>query len=790
MPVGRNLFFTCKAQVQNPELVRDLRWLGPEGKRIPEDDRIYTEEQPGDAAIMLFMKNLRERDSGTYTCEGVYANNEKMVTQVSITTFIGITWDDASRSQNGVLDEDFKIRCVVRASPPATIDWLKESLIISTGDRYVIETDGLLIKKVNREDAGTYTCRARVLETGSLEERDIKMEVHVPPVWIEKPSFSVRGVEQEKVELGCIADGTPHPHYTWVDWEGRSATDKEGWSVVKDTGHLTAFFLKREDAGRYTCIAENPAGRIESSTELEVIIKPKVQELLNKTMAVGVPEGRLVCKASGDPTPDIIWRKWSRNEPYILGGQPTDDRIYVESRIERAPDYTEDRIEEWRVSEIIISAVERQDDGLYECKAHNEGGQFFKSGHVQVEFAPTFEEQPMYDEWSWDQNPINLTCIATAIPNATLTWWYEDREIGREIIDRNYEVIGRGPRSDLTITPLDRQYFGVYTCKAENPHGEAFQEIELHEAREPSYVQQAVTDKVTATTIQFRFVAPTDTGGLPIDSYTCQYKEVSLEWSDGAKRVWPVSQNNVYILEMLQPTTTYDFRFAARNLVGMSEWGASQQITMPQRGPPEAPRINTLGYHVINDLINITSPTRFDLSWYLPEDNGEPIDFFEVSMFPVEFVGTGSFTHDRIRGSDSGPEPTPPGVGGNVGPGLAAGQSTHTAATSGSWRRVGNVFRTEVPHPGNVRYELRDLYPDTYHMVEIRAHNSLGYSAVSSNVILTAKDTENSGIIPTPNTREGTNMANDISISISSSSSIAILPITLYINSKSIFHKL
>ena len=46
---------------------------------------------------------------------------------------VGITWDDAAHSQNGVLNEDFKIRCVVRASPPATIDWLKESLIISTG---------------------------------------------------------------------------------------------------------------------------------------------------------------------------------------------------------------------------------------------------------------------------------------------------------------------------------------------------------------------------------------------------------------------------------------------------------------------------------------------------------------------------------------------------------------------------------------------------------------------------------------------------------------------------------
>ena len=57
-----------------------------------------------------------------------------------------------------------------------------------------------------------------------------------------------------------------------------------------------------------------------------------------------------------------------------------------------------------------------------------------------MEFPPTFEEQVMDDQWSWDQNPINLTCIATAIPNATITWWYRDREIGREYIDRNIKV--------------------------------------------------------------------------------------------------------------------------------------------------------------------------------------------------------------------------------------------------------------------------------------------------------------------------------------------------------------
>ena len=40
------------------------------------------------------------------------------------------------------------------------------------------------------------------------------------------------------------------------------------WTLEKDTGHLIAYHLKKEDEGKYVCIAENNAGRIETETFL------------------------------------------------------------------------------------------------------------------------------------------------------------------------------------------------------------------------------------------------------------------------------------------------------------------------------------------------------------------------------------------------------------------------------------------------------------------------------------------------------------------------------------------
>ena len=38
-PVGANIVLTCKAEVPDPDLITDLRWLGPDGRDLPNGDR-------------------------------------------------------------------------------------------------------------------------------------------------------------------------------------------------------------------------------------------------------------------------------------------------------------------------------------------------------------------------------------------------------------------------------------------------------------------------------------------------------------------------------------------------------------------------------------------------------------------------------------------------------------------------------------------------------------------------------------------------------------------------------
>jgi len=687
-PIGKKVLLTCRAQDEK-ELITNLQWLDPNNRTIRTDDpimreRLSVEKMTPDTLALIFT-SLKESEAGTYTCTAVYAGTKTISKSVRIETIYAITWIDAPEEQYPILGYRYKVKCKVQAQPAPIVDWLRNGQQILSGkDRYVIDNDGLVIQNVTEADDGIYICRAIVLDTGELSERNIKVEVHTAPRFEEDMPSVVEVVEGESASVTCVARGKPKPQYSWIRVNNDlNLASNERSTVNENTGVLTITRVSKEDNGEIKCVARNGAGSMEKSVNLVVIIKPQVMDIRNITVAER-RDARLLCRATGNPTPAVTFWKIGMPTELVAGMQPTDERVVVEQRV----------VDGAAEASLIISPLQKSDDGLYTCVARNKGGEARKNGHLTVEFAPTFANTPIKEAWSWNRNPVNLTCLAESIPNATINWRLNERDIER---DPNFKKYGNGPQSSLLVTPTEKRFYGIYKCIARNIHGEVFHLITLSEAHEPSEVLQALMDVITATTITFSFKGPRDTGGRPIKAYIVQFKEEIKPWREAFNKTWAV--NSPYILEGLRPQTTYNFQFAAINDVGQGRWAAPQTIVMPKRSFPEEPKILN---PTLAEEKYATSPyhNRFELSWRIPADNGEPIDRYDIKYCPVQKVNN-------------------------------EWQETDASCTTLEHRAL------EVPS-----YELRNLQPDTFYKVEVRAHNYIGFSVPGQLVVKTARGSD------------------------------------------------
>jgi len=78
----------------------------------------------------------------------------------------------------------------------------------------------------------------------------------------------------------------------------------------------------------------------------------------------------------------------------------------------------------------------------------------FRNGHLTVEFKPSFANTPMQEAWSWRDKPINITCLAESIPNASISWRLNDVELNERYIDNNIKKFGEGPLSSLQVSQI------------------------------------------------------------------------------------------------------------------------------------------------------------------------------------------------------------------------------------------------------------------------------------------------------------------------------------------------
>lgn len=407
--------------------------------------------------------------------------------------------------------------------------------MITTNDHYIIETHALKIKNVQESDDGIYTCRAYVATTGELDVRAIRVEVHVKPV-VKEFDTEVEIIEGENANIHCVATGKPPPKFTWIkSLTQQNLASADRFGVDEDTGILTITNVNRDDAGEYQCTATNAAGRGSAVLAVTVVVKPKIMEFINVTAAVE-KKAIIKCKAFGRPPPLINFRKHTSDKAFVSGVQPSDDRITLTNE-------QDDLIGETTAT-LTIENVLRSDDGLYECMAHNKGGDAWKTGHLTAEFPPSFASTTRSTWWSWDQKPVNLTCIAESIPNATIRWQLSGYDVDN---DPQIRTIGKGPISTITIVPLDKRHYGTYKCIASNIHGTRDYSITLREAYRPTELLQARIAEITATTIKFNLTTPHFDEDFPIKSITVQYKQTDHTWASAMNKTWALSKYFVHI---------------------------------------------------------------------------------------------------------------------------------------------------------------------------------------------------------------------------------------------------
>ncbi|XP_076459478.1 uncharacterized protein LOC143292788 isoform X2 [Babylonia areolata] len=178
--------------------------------------------------------------------------------------------------QYGVESHPMTISLQLRGYPPPEVTWYHQGKKLELGDRYdtyITPTGQVFLEFLNMgwDDIGDYRCVAEN-ELGTAE-KTVKIDVADPPTFIE-PLRDITVVERGQGVLSCSVDGIPYPSVRFMkDW--RPMTDTSRLVATRDPQQpdrwtMTINNAIPADSGSYMCVAENVAGKIFSTSRVNV----------------------------------------------------------------------------------------------------------------------------------------------------------------------------------------------------------------------------------------------------------------------------------------------------------------------------------------------------------------------------------------------------------------------------------------------------------------------------------------------------------------------------------------
>ncbi|XP_040264776.1 hemicentin-1 isoform X1 [Bufo bufo] len=366
--------------------------------------------------------------AGTYTCKAV---NEVGTAQININLHVQevpVIQNQADYMEASI-NHLVTLSCEAIGTPSPTLTWQKEGVTIKAGSHNTIISKGKLqILKVRQEDAGTYTCIAQNPAGTALGK--IKLKVYEPPAI--KPHYKEYSVSvDESLTMLCEAYGNPEPEISWF----KDGSPLSGQRIISN-GALQIAFVQPDDAGQYTCEAENIAGYDRSNMTLTVLIPPQIIKNVKDYAVTHSVQVTIPCTAHGIPTPTISWKK--NNVPMVD---------------------TTGKYEVLASGQLVLLNVENKDAGNYTCTAINDVGKDLHTVSLVIHYAPFFTELPSNVSLNKGEK-LRLSCKAKGNPFPKITWAHKDKIIAAQP--------GNNLMNDLVIERILKEQDGTYTCIAEN----------------------------------------------------------------------------------------------------------------------------------------------------------------------------------------------------------------------------------------------------------------------------------------------------------------------------------
>ncbi|XP_054322815.1 neurofascin isoform X1 [Pongo pygmaeus] len=372
--------------------------------------------------------------------------------------------------------------------PSPVIFWMSSSMEPITQDKRVSQghNGDLYFSNVMLQDMQTdYSCNARFHFTHTIQQKNpFTLKVLTTRGVAERtPSFMypqgtassqmvLRGMD---LLLECIASGVPTPDIAWYKKGGDLPSDKAKFENFNKALRITN--VSEEDSGEYFCLASNKMGSIRHTISVRVKAAPYwLDEPKNLILAPG-EDGRLVCRANGNPKPTVQW---------LVNGEP----------LQSAPPNPNREV---AGDTIIFRDTQISSRAVYQCNTSNEHGYLLANAFVSVLDVPPRMLSPrnqlirviLY-------NRTRLDCPFFGSPIPTLRWFKNGQ--GSNLDGGNYHVYENG---SLEIKMIRKEDQGIYTCVATNILGKAENQVRL-EVKDPTRIYRMPEDQVAkrGTTVQ------------------------------------------------------------------------------------------------------------------------------------------------------------------------------------------------------------------------------------------------------------------------------------------------